>query len=245
MGGPFHIRVERKEDIAERVVVAGDPARVKFLKKFLEEPRLVSRIREYYVYTGNYRGVPVSLAVHGVGSGSAALILEELVMLGARVIVRLGTCGAMVGGLEVGDVVIPHCASYYLGGIFHQYLGEPVCLAAAPDFQLLESLVSEIRAAGIRHVVAPIVSCDAFYTEKGFVDKWLRRGAVAVDMETAILYSLGFLKRVRVVSALLVSNSLVKQTGFLLAGELEESVRRVAEPVLRTIIKTPLNLNSL
>jgi len=235
-----HIRVRSKEDIAERVVVAGDPARINLLKDFLEEPRLVSSVRNYYVFTGFYKGVPVTLAVHGIGSGSAALVVEELIMLGVRVVVRLGTCGAMSRELDVGDVVIPSGASYYSGGIFHQYLGEPVSQVAVPDFQLLENIVAEMRSSNTKYLVAPIVSCDAFYTEVGFVDKWVKRGAVAVDMETAIIFILGLLRNVRTASVLLVSNSLVKPTKFLLANELEGFVKRVASNVLNALIKTPV-----
>jgi len=234
-----HIRVRSKEDIAERVIIAGDPARINLLKDFLEEPRLVSSVRNYYVFTGFYKGVPVTLAVHGIGSGSAALVMEELIMLGARVLIRLGTCGAMIGDLDLGDVVIPSGASYYSGGIFYQYLEEPVSQAAVPDFQLLENVVEEMRLSGIKYLVAPIVSCDAFYTEEGFVNKWVKRGAVAVDMETAVIYVLGLLRNVRTVSVLLVSNSLVKPTKFLLANELEGFVRRVASNVLNALVRTP------
>ncbi|MEM2589750.1 MAG: nucleoside phosphorylase, partial [Zestosphaera sp.] len=95
MSETVHIRVSKKEDIAERVIIAGDPARIDLLREFLEEPRLVSSVRGYHVYTGSYKSVPVTLAVHGIGSGSAALVIEELIMLGAKVLVRLGTCGAM------------------------------------------------------------------------------------------------------------------------------------------------------
>ena len=240
MSETVHIRVRSKEDIAERVVVAGDPARINLLKDFLEEPRLVSSVRNYYVFTGFYKGVPVTLAVHGIGSGSAALVVEELIMLGVRVVVRLGTCGAMSRELDVGDVVIPSGASYYSGGIFHQYLGEPVSQVAVPDFQLLENIVAEMRSSNTKYLVAPIVSCDAFYTEVGFVDKWVKRGAVAVDMETAIIFILGLLRNVRTASVLLVSNSLVKPTKFLLANELEGFVKRVASNVLNALIKTPV-----
>lgn len=240
MNETIHIRVRSRGDIAERAVISGDPARVHLLKEYLEEPRLVSDIRGYYVYTGFYRGIPVTIAVHGIGSGSAALVLEELIRLGVRAVVRLGTCGAMKRELDVGDVVVALGASYYSGGIFYQYLGEPVSQVAVPDFQLLENTVSELKSTGVRYVVAPVVSSDAFYTEEGFVDKWVNRGIVAVDMETAILYVLGLLKKVKTLSVMIVSNSLVKPTGFLLAGELETYVRRVADSVLRALVKTPI-----
>ncbi len=242
MSETVHIRVHRREDIAERVIIAGDPARINLLKEFLEMPRLVSSVRNYYVYTGFFKGEPITLAVHGVGSGSAALVIEELIMLGARVLVRLGTCGAMINELDVGDVVIPSGASYYSGGIFYQYLGEPVSQAAVPDFQLFENIIKEIRSSGIKYLIAPIVSCDAFYTEEGFISKWVKRGVVAVDMETAILYVLGLLRNVRTASVLIVSNSLIKPTRFFLADELEKFVKQVASSVLEALIKTPTNV---
>ncbi|MEM4731831.1 MAG: nucleoside phosphorylase, partial [Desulfurococcaceae archaeon] len=126
-------------------------------------------------------------------------------------------------------------ASYYSGGIFQQYLGEPVCQVAVPDYQLLENIVSEVRRINKKYVLAPVVSCDAFYTEPGFVEKWTSRGVVAVDMETAPLLAIGLIKKVNVASVLIVSNSLVKQTGFALAPELEVHVREVAPAVLRAI----------
>jgi len=231
-----HIRARRGE-VAERVIISGDPARVELLKTYLEDPRLVSSVRGYLVYTGLYRGVPVTIAVHGIGSGSAALVVEELAMLGARVIVRLGTCGAMTPDLDVGDVVVATGASYYAGGIFTQYIGEPVCQVATPDFDLLKRIVAKLESRDLKYVAGPVVSCDAFYTEEGFVEKWVKRGVVAVDMETAILYVLGHLKKLKTASILVVSNSLVKPTGFKLAHELEPYVKRVAPAVLEAIVE--------
>jgi 5'-methylthioadenosine phosphorylase len=232
----IHIRA-RKGEVAERVVVSGDPARVRLLATFLEDSRLVNDVRGYLVYTGKYKGVPVSVAVHGIGSPSAALVIEELAMLGARIIVRLGTCGAMVPELDVGDVVVATGASYYSGGIFTQYIGEPVCQTAVPDFKLMVKIAGKLGEQGVKHMFGPVVSCDAFYTEEGFVEKWVRRGMLAVDMETATLYILGQLKKLSTASVLLVSNSLVKPTGFKLAHELEQYVRKVAQAVLDALIE--------
>jgi len=233
---PVHI-LAKKGDVAERVITVGDPARLKALLSYLENPRLVNENRGYYVYTGYYGDTPVTLAVHGVGSASAAVVFEELVMLGARVIVRFGTCGAMVEDLDVGDVVIPLGASYYCGGILYQYIGEPVCPVAVPSYDLLEKLVKYVAGTGKKYVVAPIVSCEAFYTEKGFIEKWVERGAVAVDMETAFLFILSRLRKFKAGSILLVSNSLVKPSIYATAAELEKHVREVAPAVFDAVIE--------
>jgi 5'-methylthioadenosine phosphorylase len=235
--GPIHIKAKRG-DVAERVIVAGDPARVEHVAKMLENPRLVNTNRGFLVYTGLYRGVPVSVAMHGVGHPSSMLVLEELAMLGARVVVRFGTCGAMVKGLRIGDVVIPTAAAYHPGGAFYQYLRESVCMATAPHFEVLKAVVEEVQKAGINYVIGPIVSSDAFYAEDPeFVKKWTSRGIIAVEMECAGLFMLGAMRGLKTGAVLMVSDSLVEELGFATAEELKAYVERVGRVILEAIVK--------
>lgn len=238
--GPIHIKAKRG-DVAERVVVAGDPARVEQLIKMIENPRLVNTNRGFTVYTGAYKGVPVSIAVHGVGHPSSMLVFEELVMLGARIIIRFGTCGAMVKGLRIGDVVIPTAAAYYPGGAFYQYLKESICTATAPHFEVLKTLVEEVQKSGVNYVIGPIVSSDAFYAEDPeFTKKWTSRGITAVEMECAGLFMLGSMRGVKVGALLMVSDSLVEELGFASAEELRGYVERAGKIVLDSIIRIAL-----
>ena len=235
--GPIHIKAKRGE-VAERVIVAGDPARVEQVAKMLENPRVVNTNRGFIVYTGTYKGVPVSVAVHGVGHPSSMLVTEELIMLGAKVIIRFGTCGAMVKGLRIGDLVIPTAAAYYPGGAFYQYLRENVCTAAAPHFEVLKTLVEEVQKSGINYVIGPVVSSDAFYAEDPeFVKRWTSRGIVAVEMECAGLFMLGAMRNVKTGALLMVSDSLVEELGFASAEELRSYVDRAAKIVLEALIK--------
>ncbi len=237
MIGPIHIKA-KKGDVAERVIIAGDPARVEQLTKFLENPRLVNTNRGFIIYTGGYKGVPVSIAVHGVGHPSSMLVVEELVMLGAKVIIRFGTCGAMVKGLRIGDIVIPTGVAYYPGGAFYQYLREPVCTATAPHFEVLKTLVEEVQKSGVNYVIGPIVSSDAFYAEDPeFTKKWISRGITAVEMECAGLFMLGAMRGVKTGALLMVSDSLVEELGFASAEELKEYVERAGRIVLESIIR--------
>ncbi|MEM4344053.1 MAG: hypothetical protein QXT91_06915, partial [Candidatus Caldarchaeum sp.] len=98
---PQHLKTK---DVAKRVVAAGDPARVVQLSKMLDSPRLVNENRGFITYTGSFQGVPVTVACHGVGGPSSAVVFEELIMLGARLIIRLGTCGAFVKGIKNGEI---------------------------------------------------------------------------------------------------------------------------------------------
>ncbi len=238
MIGPIHIKA-KKGDVAERVVIAGDPARVEQLAKMLENPRLVNTNRGLIVYTGTYEGVPISVAMHGIGAPMAGLVIEELIMLGAKAIVRLGSCGAMVKGLKIGDVVIPTGAAYHPGGFFYQYLRENVCCAAVPSYDLLTKLVEEVSKAGLKYVIGPVVSSDAFYAEDPeFVKKWTSRGIVAVEMECAALFMLGLMRGVKTGAVLVVSDSLVEEMGFATAEELKPYVEKVAHAVFRALVRT-------
>jgi len=237
MIGPLHIKA-KKGDVAERVIVAGDPARVKQVASMLENPVLVNENRGLLVYTGKYKGIPVSVAVHGVGHPSSMLVVEELTMLGAKVVVRFGTCGAMVKGLRIGDIVIPTGAAYHPGGAFYQYLRENVCMACAPHFEVLKSIVEETQSAGVKYVLGPVVSSDAFYAEDPeFVKKWTSRGIVAVEMECAGLFMLGSMRSIKTGALLLVSDSLVEELGYATAEELKGYVDRAARIVLDSIVK--------
>ncbi|MEM1646666.1 MAG: purine-nucleoside phosphorylase [Ignisphaera sp.] len=237
MIGPIHIKA-KKGEVADRVVVAGDPARVKQVASMLENPVLVNENRGLLVYTGKYKGTLVSVAMHGVGHPSSMLVIEELIMLGAKVIVRFGTCGAMVKGLRIGDVIIPTGAAYYPGGAFYQYLRDNICMACAPHFDVLKTLVEETQKIGINYALGPIVSSDAFYAEDPeFVKKWTSRGIIAVEMECAGLFMLGAMRNIKTGALLLVSDSLVEELGFATAEELKNYVDRAAKIVLEAITK--------
>lgn len=237
MVGPVIIRA-KKEDIAKRAIVAGDPARVEQVASLLENPKLVNTNRGLLVYTGTYKGVSVTVATHGIGGPSSAIVIEELAMLGARVFVRLGTCGAMVKGLGIGDVVIPTGAAYNQGGLYYQYLKENICMAAVPNYEVLSKLINEVSNEGVKHVIGPVVSSDAFYAEDPeFVRKWTSRGIVAVEMECATIFTLSSMRNLKSGAILLVSDSLVEELGFATAEELRRFVDRAAKASLEAIIK--------
>ncbi|MEM1680835.1 MAG: purine-nucleoside phosphorylase [Sulfolobales archaeon] len=237
MTNPVIIRA-KKGEVAERVVVGGDPARIEQLASLLEKPKLVNSNRGLLVYTGSYEGVPVTVATHGIGGPSSAIVVEELVMLGAKVIVRFGTCGAMVKGLGIGDIVIPTGAAYNQGGLLYQYLKENICMATAPNYEVLNSLVNEVVRSGVKFVVGPVVSSDAFYAEDPeFVRKWTSRGIIAVEMECATIFALSSMRGVKSGALLLVSDSLVEHLGFATAEELRSYVERAGRLILNALVK--------
>ncbi len=234
---PVHI-LAKKGDVAEKVLVAGDPGRVKLLaERFLEDARLVNENRGFLVYTGHYKGERISVATHGIGGPSAAIVLEELIMLGGRVFVRLGTSGALVPELSLGDVVVLTGASYYPGGIVVQYFKELTCPAATPDFALTSQIANELASKGVKFYLGNAFSSDAFYAEdEEFAKKWSERGNIVVEMEAATLFMVGRLRNVKTAAVVVVSDSLVKKE-WISREKLEESVLKAAEAVFNALAK--------
>lgn len=239
MRAPVHIRA-RSGDVAEGVIVAGDPARVDLIASMLSDSKLVSTSRGFNIYTGFYDDVRVSVAVHGIGGPSSSIVFEELYMLGARVIIRLGTCGSLVEGIGIGDLVIPTGAGYHPGGLYYQYLGEYVCTPTTPSYELLKLLVEEASNTGIRYHLGPIISSDAFYAEDPqFASRWSSRGVIAVEMECATLFMLAGIRRFKAGALLIVSDSLVTWR-HATSEELEEAVTKVARIALNAIKRVTL-----
>ena len=232
---PQHIRAG-PGDVAERVVLVGDPARARMIAGMLADARLVNENRGLLVYTGSYRGARVSVAVHGIGAPSAAIVIEELIALGARYLVRLGTCGGLVEDLDIGDYVAASGAAYNPGGAMGQYFGG-ICPPASPDPELLLAVYREASRRG-RTILAPVYSSDAFYAEDpGMARRLSSMGVKAVEMEVAILYALANMRGARAAALLVVSDNLVVPGKERLRSheELEAHVRGAAEAVLEAL----------
>jgi len=240
---PAHI-LAKPEDIAGRVVIAGDPARVEQIAGMLESPRLVNSNRGYITYTGYYRGEKVTVATHGVGAPSAAIVVEELKMLGAKVIIRLGTTGALINDLEIGDIVIPTGASYTYGGNTTGMYVPDGCIAAVPDPEVLIKLIEKAKVFNARFTAGPIFSSDAFYAEDpSFARRWALRGVVSVEMECAAIFIVGLLRKIRVGALLIVSNNLAREEGKRIptAEELKAYVDKASKIVLESIVEIPVS----
>ena len=104
-----HIRC-REGDVAEYVLIPGDPARAERIAKRLDNAHLVASNREYAVYTGSCEGVPVSVCSTGIGGPSTAIAMEELKRVGAKTFIRVGSCGARRDGINIGEPVIVNAA---------------------------------------------------------------------------------------------------------------------------------------
>jgi len=234
---PAHLRMKSK-DVSPLVVTAGDPARIEQLSRLLREAKLVNSNRGFIAYTGYYKGKRLTIATHGIGGPSAGIVFEELHMLGARVIVRLGTAGGMVRGLGIGDLVVPTGAAHGEGSL-RMYVPDGM-LPSTPDLSLTTSILQRCKEAHVKHLAGLVFSSDAFYAEDpSFLDKWTRRGVVAVEMECATLFTLGLIRGFKAASLLVISDSLVNKAEktMALADALAAKVDGASKIVFDALVK--------
>jgi uridine phosphorylase len=174
------IHLKPATDLAERVLLPGDPHRaLAVAQHLLEGPKMFNHNRGLWGYTGIAAdGEPLTVQATGMGGPSAAIVTEELIALGARRLVRIGTCGALVDDLELGQLVAAQTVLSADGA--SAALGANGALGSDPE--LLERLL----AAGARP--GTVVSTDLFYDPReGEAGAWLRRGASVVEMEAAAI----------------------------------------------------------
>jgi len=174
--GALHLKPQT--DLAERVLLPGDPHRaLAVAQHLLDGPKMFNHHRGLWGYTGIAAdGEPLTIQATGMGGPSAAIVTEELIALGARRLVRIGTCGALVEDLELGDLLAAETVLSADGA--SAALGANGTLGSDPA--LLERLV----AAGARP--GTVVSSDLFYDPRD-TSEWLERGASVVEMEAATI----------------------------------------------------------
>lgn len=215
----IHIGAQ-KGDIAETVLLPGDPLRAKTIADtFFNDAVCYNNVRGMLGYTGTYNGKRVSVQGTGMGMPSLAIYVNELIQLGAKRLIRVGTCGAYQPDLRVGQVIIASSASTD-SNINTHYFPE-ASYAPTANFELLLAAYNSAKTKGIDAKVGPIFSSDIFYQDDPLhYKKWAAFGILAVEMESAALYALAAKHGVEALSVLTVSDSLV--TGEVAAAEERE-----------------------
>jgi len=187
------------DQVAERVILVGDPGRVPRLSRCLEEVEFPPVNRGLVTATGTHRGVRVTLAAFGMGAPIAVIVLHELAELGSRLFLRIGTTMSLPP-TSIGDFVIADGALRH-EGTSHAYA--PKDFAATADEDLVSALTEAAQQAGHRYQVGRFASFDAFYRDMFALDDTtaLRvhnnlaaladEGVIAVDMETSALLTAG------------------------------------------------------
>ena len=182
-----HIGAKRGE-IAETVIMAGDPLRAKLMaERYLENPVLYNNVRGMLGYTGTYQGKRVSVQGHGMGIPSIGIYSYELFnFYGVKTIIRVGSAGSMNKDLKIGDLVLAMgaCTNSNYAAQFHL----PGTFAPIADFQLLRAAAEAAERLGYRYKVGNVYSSDTFYDENPATTQWQNMGVLAVEMEAPALY---------------------------------------------------------
>lgn len=235
---PYHI-LAKPGDISERVLAVGDPSRADLIaRELLEDAELVNANRGFNTYTGLFEGVRVSVATHGIGGPSAAIVVEELAMLGAKLIVRLGTCGGLVGEVRVGGTVVALGAAYPLGGTVGMYAGG-LCYPAVADPEVALELRRALLEEGLDVWMGLVASSDAFHAEEENLPVWSSLGMIAVEMECATVFSVARLRGLKVGAALLVIDNLATGEFFEAgSGERGKLELRAARGALKALVRS-------
>jgi len=196
--GAIHLRPHAS--LAERVLLPGDPHRALFVAQaLLTRPLMFNHHRGLWGYTGEAPdGAPLTIQSTGMGGPSAAIVVEELVDMGARRLIRIGTCGALDPALPLGrlvtavEVISADGASSALGASER----------CRPDPGLTDRLLATEAAVGVT-----AVSTDLFYEGRdGLEAGWRAAGAAVVEMEAATLIQLAANRGVRAACVLAISD---------------------------------------
>jgi purine-nucleoside phosphorylase len=226
---PIHVRAQ-PGDVAPTVLLVGDPGRAERAAEFLDDARCYNEFRGLIGYSGTYRGTAVSVQTTAMGSPSAAIVCEEMAMLGARTLIRVGTCGALQPYMRAKDLVIA-TAACPLEGTTRAYLnGDP--FAPSASFRVVRALVDAAESAGVAHHIGVIATEDALYAvDEGWLSRWQARGVLAQEMEASAIFTVAALRGLEAGCVAVASNA---------AGEHERLPDAELQPAVDAMILVAL-----
>lgn len=198
-----------KGQIAESVLLPGDPLRAKFIaENFLEGVVLYTDIRNMYGFTGRYKGVPVSVQGTGMGMPSMGIYSWELMTeYGVQNLIRIGTAGAFTDELELGDIFLALAAS--TDSNYQHAFDIPGQYSPSASWELIKKVYAASNESGIDFKAGNVVTCDVFYEFGDWWKKWAKMGVKAVEMETAALYMNAAYNKVNALSIISISDNFV------------------------------------
>ena len=235
---PIHLRAS-PGDYADACLLPGDPLRAKYIaESFLEDANEVNAERGLLGYTGTWQGKPISVQGTGMGCPSATIVFEELVQLGVKRLLRVGTCGGLQADHALGDLIVAISAVPADSTATHLVGGEPHCPTAS--WELVHEAVHVAKHSGQPIRVGPIVSSDLFYNpDEGQYERWSKRGVLAVEMEAAALFTVAAIRGVHGGCLLTVSDIVVEGEFVRISDdELRAAVDRMTRIALDTATAT-------
>ena len=232
-----HINAANVGDIAESVLLPGDPLRAKFIaENFLENARCYSEVRNMFGFTGTYKGVPVSVQGTGMGMPSMGIYSYELIHeYKCRNLIRVGTAGSFREDLGLGDIVVAvgACTDSNYAHTFKL----PGSFTPTASYDLLRKVSNASEETGISFTAGNMVSCDVFYEmDPDWWKAWANVGVLGVEMEAAALYMNSAAAGVNALAIMSISDNFV--TGAMsTVEERETSFTNMMKLALETAIR--------
>lgn len=239
-GTQYHIGL-KEGDVGEYVILPGDPKRCKKIAEYFDNAELIADKREYTTYTGYINGKKVSVTSTGIGGPSASIALEELVNIGAKTFIRVGTCGGIDTDVKGGDIVIA-TGAIRMEGTSKEYA--PIEFPAVSDLSVTNSLVNAAKNLNYEYHTGVVHCKDSFYGQhnpermpvnyelQNKWEAWKKMGTLASEMESAALFIAGSFLKVKVGSVFLtVANQEREKQG------LENPVVHDTEKAIKTAIE--------
>ena len=229
-------------DVGRYVILPGDPGRVEKIAAYLDGASHVVTYREFNTWTGRLGGVEVSVCSTGIGGPSASIAMEELVRCGADTFIRVGTCGGIDPSLLPGDLIIP-TGAIRKEGTTCEYV--PIEYPAVPDYGLVNALASAAKKLGKRCHLGVVECKDSYYGQHSpesmpngdeLMRKWKAwkmAGALGSEMESAALFIVAGIRRVRCASVLLLCRNREREA--LLGQTVPETTFETAPAIETTI----------
>lgn len=224
-------------DFAETVLMPGDPLRAEFISKtWLKDAKLVNTVRNMFGYTGTWNGKQISVMAHGMGIPSCSIYATELIKdYGVKNVIRIGSCGALMPEIKLGEIIIAMGASTdskvnRMRLMDHDY-------AAIADYDLLRT-ACDVAAEQKKNVrVGNVFSADLFYTpQPELFDKLERMKVMAVEMELAGIYGLAAEYGARALGILTVSDQ-IRTHEHMSAEARQTSFGEMIELALETAVR--------
>ena len=225
-----------EEQVAETVLLPGDPLRAKYIAgTFLEGAQLYNEVRNMFGYTGTYKGKRISVQGTGIGVPSISIYATKLMQsYNAKQLIRVGTCGAIQKDVKVRDVILAMAAS--TDSKMNRTTFGGVDYAPTANFDLLKKTYDTGIDKGLNLKVGNVLTADLFYDDHFELEKWANYQILAIEMETAALYTLAARFGREALSILTVSDHIL--TGEITtAQERQTTFNDMIEVALEAVIK--------
>jgi purine-nucleoside phosphorylase len=199
----------KENQIAESILLPGDPLRAKYIAEtFLEDAVCYNEVRGMLGYTGTYKGQRISVQGTGMGVPSIAIYINELMQsYNVQKLIRVGTCGAIQKDVKVRDVILAMSAS--TDSQMNRMTFGGVDYAPTADFDLLKHAYDAGTEKGLKLKVGNVFTADMFYNDNSELEKWAKYGVLAIEMESAALYTLAAKFGRQALSVLTVSDHIL------------------------------------